>query len=217
MGFGIVQKSWHLAEKCPSRFSEDQDSQNRNFSLKSLFMLGFWCLTPQNVPPDKLHWYLMPNNQVFIEKVKKSLKNNFGFLKNSHRPLKIGGAARQPRNFFPKKIFQIDRLTILGKVMASWCLFKAPFKLYREKTSVGGGVGNHPPGSSRVKVWAIWVMVCFPKNSSPSRHLLKFSWPLPEVSDHWSGLGNPLLWQTSVQATSPNSSFSTSSLQQYCP
>ena len=39
-------------------------------------------------------------NQVFIEKVKKKFKNNFGFLKNSHRPLKIGAAARRPKIFF---------------------------------------------------------------------------------------------------------------------
>ena len=67
--------------------------------------------------------------------MKKSLKNNFGFLKNSHRPLKIGAAARRPQKKFPKKMFQIVRLTNLGKVMASWGLFKAPFKRYREKTS----------------------------------------------------------------------------------
>ena len=90
----------------------------------------------------------MQNNQVFIEKVKKSLKNNFGF-KNSHRPLKIGAAARQNQKFLPKKMFQIVRLTILGQVMASWGLFKAPFKRYRKKTSEEGGI--HPPRSSRVK------------------------------------------------------------------
>ena len=89
----------------------------------------------------------MPNNQVFFyKKVKKSLKNNFGFLKNSYRPLKIGAAAHLPRKIFPKKMFQIVRLTILGKVMASWCLFKALFKRYREKTSGGGGVETTPPG-----------------------------------------------------------------------
>ena len=86
----------------------------------------------------------MPNNQVFIEKVLKKLKNNFGFLKNSHRPLKIGTTAHRPQNCFPKKMFQIIRLTILGKVMASWGLFKAAFKRYREKTS--GGVETTPPG-----------------------------------------------------------------------
>ena len=143
MGFGIVQKSWHLAEKCPSRFSEDRDSQNRKFSLKSLFMLGFWCLTSQNVPLDKLHWYLMPNNQAFIEKVKKSLKNNFGFLKKFHHLLKISAAACRPQKNFPKFFFQIVRLTILGKVMASWGLFNVITKKHQ-------GGGNHPPRSSRV-------------------------------------------------------------------
>ena len=136
MGFGIVQKSWHFVWEWLSRLSvvsaQERYGQNQNFALKSLCELGFWCFTPQNVPLDKLHWYLKPNNQVFIEKVKKSLKNNFGYLKNSHRPLKIGGAARQPQNIFPKKMFQIIRLPILGKVMAFWGLFNALFECYRK-------------------------------------------------------------------------------------
>ena len=66
------------------------------------------------------------------EKVKKSLKNNFGFLKNSHN-LEIGAAPHPRQKKFRKFFFQIVRLPILGKVMAFWGLFNAPFECYRKK------------------------------------------------------------------------------------
>ena len=86
----------------------------------------------------------MPNNQVFIEKVKKKFEIFFWiFEKFSSSPqnrCRSASTSKKISNFF----FQIVRLPILGKVMASWGLFKAPFKRYREKTS--GGVETTPPG-----------------------------------------------------------------------
>ena len=92
--------------------------------------------------------------------MKKSLKNNFGFLKNYHRRLKIGAAVHRPQKKFLNKMFQIVRLSILGKV-----IFKAPFKRYRKK-NMRGGVES-PPRSSRVKPK-------FVHQHSPTPELLMF-------------------------------------------
>ena len=65
--------------------------------------------------------------------MKKSLKNNFGFLKNSHNPLEIGSVPRPCQKKIRKQMFQIVRLPILGKVMAFWGLFNAPFDLNKDQ------------------------------------------------------------------------------------
>ena len=111
--------------------------------LKFFSKIFIWAWILMFDPSKRPSW-----QTTLIFEVKKSLKNNFWFLKNSHNPLKIGAVPCPHKKKILKKNVPNHPF---ANFRAFWGLFNARLNVIAKKYEGGLVESTLPPGISRVK------------------------------------------------------------------